>query len=184
VFPADVRSRTRQSIGSSAPYKGGKESTVKYIIDNQIILSRAPEGSVATYMEPFARSLREQGYARYSIHRQVLFAACFSEWLRQREVALRRITSDHPQHYLRRGCCRAPASARFSARRARDSHREKGLSAPTDLGRALCPGLGAALTGSAWLGQSHHHQLRSVHPQFSQGSFRRRARHSVAPVCP
>jgi site-specific recombinase XerD len=74
---------------------------VKYIIDNRIILSRAPEGPLATYIEPFARSLREQGYARYSIHRQVLLAACFSEWLRQREVAPRAITSDHPQQYLR-----------------------------------------------------------------------------------
>ena len=35
------------------------------------------------------------------LHRQVLLAACFSEWLRQREVALRGITSDHPQQYLR-----------------------------------------------------------------------------------
>jgi integrase/recombinase XerD len=74
---------------------------VKYIVDNQIILSRAPEGPLATHIEPFARSLREQGYARYSIHRPVLLASCFSEWLKQREVALRGITSDHPQQYLR-----------------------------------------------------------------------------------
>jgi site-specific recombinase XerD len=45
--------------------------------------------------------MREQGYARYSLYRQVLLAACFSEWLRQREVALRGITPDHPQQYLR-----------------------------------------------------------------------------------
>jgi len=45
--------------------------------------------------------MREQGYARYSLYRQVLLAACFSEWLRRREVALRGITSDHPQQYLR-----------------------------------------------------------------------------------
>jgi len=77
---------------------------VKFIIDNRIILSRAPEGPLATYLVPFARAMREQGYARYSLYRQVLLAACFSEWLRQRDVALRRITSDHPQQYLR---CRA-----------------------------------------------------------------------------
>jgi integrase/recombinase XerD len=74
---------------------------VKYIIDNRIILSRVPEGPLATYLEPFARSLREQGYARYSIHRQVLLAACFSRWLQQWEVALRGLTSDHPRQYLR-----------------------------------------------------------------------------------
>jgi integrase/recombinase XerD len=73
---------------------------VKYIIDNQIILSRAPEGPLATYIEPFARSLREQGYARDSIHRQVLLAACFSRWLKQQGVALRSIAADHPPRYL------------------------------------------------------------------------------------
>ncbi len=74
---------------------------MKFIIDNRIILSRAPEGPLARYIVPFVRSMREQGYARYSLYRQVLLAACFSEWLRQREVALRGVTSDHPQQYLR-----------------------------------------------------------------------------------
>jgi len=36
-----------------------------------------------------------------AISRQVLLAAGFSQWLRQREVALRGITSDQPQQYLR-----------------------------------------------------------------------------------
>ena len=74
---------------------------MKCIIDNQVVLSQAPEGPFAAHIGPFARSLREQGYARCSIHRQVRLAACFSEWLRQQEVALRAITSDHPQQYLR-----------------------------------------------------------------------------------
>jgi site-specific recombinase XerD len=74
---------------------------MKYIIDNRINLSRAPEGPLVTYIEAFARSLREQGYALDSSHQQVRLAACFSQWLRQREVALRAITSDHPQQYLR-----------------------------------------------------------------------------------
>jgi len=54
---------------------------VKCIIDNQVVLSRAPEGPLASHIGPFARSLSEQGYALYSIHRQVLLAACFSRWL-------------------------------------------------------------------------------------------------------
>jgi len=74
---------------------------VKYIIDNRIILSRAPEGPLAKYIVRFERAMRGQGYARYSLYRQVLLAACFSEWLRKRDVALRGITSDHPQQYLR-----------------------------------------------------------------------------------
>ena len=45
--------------------------------------------------------MREQGYACYSLYRQVLLATCFSQWLGQRDVALRGITSDHPQQYLR-----------------------------------------------------------------------------------
>jgi integrase/recombinase XerD len=74
---------------------------MKCIIDNQIVLSRALEGPLATYIGPFARSLREQGYSPYSTHRQVRLAACFSRWLKQREVTLRSITSDHPGRYLR-----------------------------------------------------------------------------------
>jgi len=74
---------------------------MKYIVDNRINLSRAPEGPLVTSIEPFARSLREQGYTLDSTHQQVHLAACFSQWLRQREVVLRAITSDHPQQYLR-----------------------------------------------------------------------------------
>jgi integrase/recombinase XerD len=74
---------------------------MKCIIDNRIALSRAPEGPLATYIGPFARSLREQGYSPYSTHRQVRLAACFSRWLKQREVTVRSVTSDHPRRYLR-----------------------------------------------------------------------------------
>ena len=63
-----------------------------------------PEGPLAAHIGPFAESLREQGYAVVSIHKQVLLAACFSRWLKQRRVSLRSITSDHPTRYLR---CRA-----------------------------------------------------------------------------
>lgn len=74
---------------------------MKCIIDNQVVLSRAPEGCLAAHIGPFARSLSEQGYTLDSIHRQVLLAACFSRWLRQQGVALRSITSEHPPGYLR-----------------------------------------------------------------------------------
>jgi integrase/recombinase XerD len=74
---------------------------VKCIINNQVVLSRAPEGPLASHIGPFARSLSEQGYALNSIHQQVLLAACFSRWLKQLGVALRSITSDHPPRYLR-----------------------------------------------------------------------------------
>jgi integrase/recombinase XerD len=74
---------------------------VKCFIDKQIVLSRMPEGPLAAHIGPFAESLRGQGYAAASIHKQVLLAACFSRWLKQRRVSLRSITSDHPTRYLR-----------------------------------------------------------------------------------
>ena len=74
---------------------------MKYFIDKRIVLSRTPEGPLVPHIEPFAVSLREQGYALASIHRHVLLAACFSRWLQQQGVSLRSITSDHPPRYLR-----------------------------------------------------------------------------------
>jgi site-specific recombinase XerD len=74
---------------------------VRYIVDGQVVLLRAPEGPLAAYIKRFAASLSEQGYASDSIHRQVLIAVGFSQWLKRQEVALRSITSEHPSRYLR-----------------------------------------------------------------------------------
>lgn len=74
---------------------------MKCIIDGQTVLSQAPAGPLAVYIAPFAKSLREQGYSQYSIHRQVLLAASFSQWLNGQRAALRCVTSDHPVRYLR-----------------------------------------------------------------------------------
>jgi integrase/recombinase XerD len=74
---------------------------VKCVINNQVVLSRPPEGPLARYIDSFAESVRKQGYARYSMHRQVLLAAGFSRWLKQNGVAARSICSDHPVRYLR-----------------------------------------------------------------------------------
>lgn len=70
-------------------------------INNQVVLSRAPEGPLAAHIDSFASSLSEQGYALGSIHRQVLLAACFSRWLKQSGAGLHHITSEHPAQYLR-----------------------------------------------------------------------------------
>lgn len=77
---------------------------MKSLINNQVVLSRAPEGPLVTYLDSFAGSLSTQGYALRSIHRQVLLAAHFSRWLKHGGVRLRRITADHPALYLQ---CRA-----------------------------------------------------------------------------
>ena len=73
---------------------------MKCIIDCQVVLSRAPEGPIASHIGSFARSLSKQGYSLYSIHQQVRLAACFSRWLKQSGVGLRSVTSDHPPRYL------------------------------------------------------------------------------------
>ncbi len=74
---------------------------MRYIVDGQVVLSRAPEGPLAAYIKRFAVSLGEQGYASDSIHRKVLIAVGFSQWLKRQEIALPCITSEHPSRYLR-----------------------------------------------------------------------------------
>lgn len=81
--------------------QGRKESTVRYIINSQVVLSRAPDGPLAAHIGPFAKSQSVQGYARHSIHQQVRLAAGFSHWLQQQRVALRHVSSDHLSRYLR-----------------------------------------------------------------------------------
>ena len=44
---------------------------MKCIIDNQVVLSRPPEGPIAAQIGSFAKSMGEQGYSLVSIHRQV-----------------------------------------------------------------------------------------------------------------
>jgi len=79
----------------------GRSSTVQCIIDDQIVLSRVPEGPLSAHIELFANSLSKHGYTLASIRRQVRLAAGFSRWLQQQRVSLRSITSDHPRLYLR-----------------------------------------------------------------------------------
>ena len=66
-----------------------------------MVLSRGPEGPLAAQVGSFAESVSKQGYSLWSIHRQVLLAACFSRWLQQNGVELRSICSDHAARYLR-----------------------------------------------------------------------------------
>jgi len=74
---------------------------VKCVINDQVVLSRAPEGPLAVHIDSFAKSLSAQGYAQGSIYRQVLLAACLSRWLKQEGVELNSINADHPLRYLR-----------------------------------------------------------------------------------
>jgi integrase/recombinase XerD len=74
---------------------------MKFAINNQVILSREPEGPLAAHIGTFTTFISAQGYALYSIHRQVHLAACFSRWLKQKGVEQHFITSEHTRQYLR-----------------------------------------------------------------------------------
>ena len=74
---------------------------MKYVIDDYLILSQAPEGPLAAYLGPFAESLTQRGYTQRYIHRQVMLAACFNRWLKQMGTLPRHVTSQHAARYLR-----------------------------------------------------------------------------------
>jgi len=74
---------------------------MRFAINDQVVLSRVPEGPLAPHISAFAEFISAQGYALYSIHRQVYLAVCFSQWLKQKGVELHCISSDHPRQYLR-----------------------------------------------------------------------------------
>jgi len=74
---------------------------MRYIINDQVVLSRPLEGPLSAYIGLFANWGRQQGYAVYSLHRQVLIAACFSRWLGRKGVPLRGVSSECAARYLR-----------------------------------------------------------------------------------
>jgi len=77
---------------------------MKYVITDQVVLMRPPEGPVAAYVRPFGSWASEQGYALASLRQRVRIAAGFSHWLAEQRVAPGAIGSRHCADYLR---CRA-----------------------------------------------------------------------------
>ena len=73
---------------------------MKYVINDDLALSRPPEGPVASYIVPFAEWLGDRGYGLVSMRNQVLMAAGFSKWLGQKGIELSDISGDHPGRYL------------------------------------------------------------------------------------
>jgi integrase/recombinase XerD len=74
---------------------------MKYVVNDQVVLSQAPEGPLADHIVSFAQSLSDQGYCLYSLKRQVRLAACFSRWLQEKGITVRNICSDYAAQYLR-----------------------------------------------------------------------------------
>jgi len=89
---------------------------MKYVVCDQVVLSKAPEGPLAAYIGPFAEFVGAQGYSPSSVHRQVFLSSDFSRWLKQKRVALRSVRSKHTERYLRyrarkKRICRGDAAA-------------------------------------------------------------------------
>jgi site-specific recombinase XerD len=74
---------------------------MKYIINDDVVVSRPLGGPLAGQIAAFAKWARDQGYAQESRYRRVLLAAGFSRWLGRQAVRLRRVSSEHPARYLR-----------------------------------------------------------------------------------
>jgi integrase/recombinase XerD len=78
-----------------------KESTVKFIVNDHMVLIRAPEGSLAPYIASFSEWVIGQGYAQCSLRQRVRIAAGFSRWLAAKSVPLNGVSYQHAAQYLR-----------------------------------------------------------------------------------
>ena len=74
---------------------------MRHVVNHQVVLSQAPEGPLAPWIEGYADAASRQGYALSSIGRRIRLAAGFSRWLGQEGIDLSCISSDHPAQYLR-----------------------------------------------------------------------------------
>lgn len=74
---------------------------MKYVINNQVVLSRPPEGPLAAHLDSFANAVSAQGYSFTSLKYRVRIASCFSRWLKQRGIGVQSICTDHAAGYLR-----------------------------------------------------------------------------------
>jgi site-specific recombinase XerD len=74
---------------------------MKYVVDDQVVLSRPLEGPLSANVAGFAKWARDEGYAPPSRWQKVFLAAGFSRWLGQQAVSVRRISSEHVARYRR-----------------------------------------------------------------------------------
>lgn len=115
---------------------------MRYVVDQHVVLLHALDGPIALHLTAFAKNQKAQGYTRYSIHRQVLLAAGFSNWLRQKELTLRHVRSGHLRQYLRHRAKRVRCHNFDIAclKRLFDFLRSQGLIAPEKMSaRRLSP---------------------------------------------
>ena len=74
---------------------------MKFIVNDQMVLLRAPEGSLAPYIVSFSEWVIGQGYAQCSLRQRVRIAADFSRWLAVKSIPLNGVSYQHSAHYLR-----------------------------------------------------------------------------------
>jgi integrase len=73
---------------------------VKYVVTDQVVLMRPPEGPVAEYIRSFASWAKEQGYAFAALRQRIRIAAGFSRWLGAQGLCPRAVGSHHCAEYL------------------------------------------------------------------------------------
>ncbi len=74
---------------------------MKFVVTDQVVLSRAPEGPLAPYLAPFSEWVSGQGYVLFSLRYRIRLVAGFSRWLGERHVRLRSVSTAHSVAYLR-----------------------------------------------------------------------------------
>ena len=75
---------------------------MRYVVNEQIVLMRPPQGPAAAFIRPFASWVSEQGYAFAPLRQRVRIAAGFSRWLAENALCLRAIGSRQCAQYLQR----------------------------------------------------------------------------------
>jgi len=63
-------------------------------------IERLRQGPLSEYLDAYAASVAEQGYARHSIRRQIVAIADFSWWLRHKHIELRDLDSRIVDRFL------------------------------------------------------------------------------------
>lgn len=78
---------------------------MRYRINDQMVLLRMPKqgpsGPITPHLGSFAQFLSGQGYSRRYVRRQLMLAACFSGWLKKKDVRLRGLRAEHCSLYLK-----------------------------------------------------------------------------------
>ena len=73
---------------------------MRYIINERLFMRRPPEGPLAAYVRPFGKWAFEQGYSKHRVHRRVVLAAGFSQWLGRKGIRSQEVSGRHAAQYL------------------------------------------------------------------------------------